>query len=251
MKDKLRDDLKIIRYVTSTERYKAIFFITLIAILYGTLALGIYTENFFESILMPFKFYLFNIIMFTLIFLNNLNLCSIFQKDFSFYIIRLKDKKAYIKTLVRLSVLNYLIYFLTVILLMMTILLLTSFNNISIYNYENYSISNAFYCIFYMFRYIIYGLLITISFTLININTNDRILIFIQLVFLAMFFNGNIMNMVEKREISLYIWTYLSTTTFITFGLEVVGSILILLILEVIFLLMYYISCKNKRMEIS
>ena len=73
MRNKLRNDFKILDYITSNEKYKAIFFVSMIVVIYGTLVLGIASDNFFDSILIPFQFPIFNILIFSLLFLNNLN----------------------------------------------------------------------------------------------------------------------------------------------------------------------------------
>ena len=71
MRNKLRNDFKILDYVTSNEKYKAIFFVSMIVVIYGTLVLGIASDNFFDSILIPFQFPIFNILIFSLLFLNH------------------------------------------------------------------------------------------------------------------------------------------------------------------------------------
>jgi hypothetical protein len=239
-----------LNYVTSNEKYKAIFFVSLIVVIYGSLALGLPAGNLFDSILVPFQFPIFNILLFSLLFLNNLNLCSIFRKDFNFYIIRLKSKKNYFKTMIELSIVNYLFHFLLIFLIMATLILLTTINNISIYDYQNYSISNLVYAIYYMFRYVIYGLVITTIFTLIYIATNDKISIIIEVLFLSMFLKSNMISLYAKDGISLFIWTYFSATTFNTFSLDVLSSIIVLLILEIFCFILFKII-NNKKVEIS
>lgn len=96
MKNRYRNEIQILNYVTTTEKYKGIFFTSFILSLYGGFVLGGSVDNFFNSILVPFQFSIFNIFLFSLVLLNNINVCSIFKNDFSFYIIRLKNKKEYI-----------------------------------------------------------------------------------------------------------------------------------------------------------
>ena len=250
MRNKLRNDFKILDYITSNEKYKAIFFVSMIVVIYGTLVLGIASDNFFDSILIPFQFPIFNILIFSLLFLNNLNLCSILKKDFSFYVIRLKNKKEYFKTLIRISTINYLFNFIIMLLFMFILLLLTTISNTSIHNYQNYNVSNFVYLLFYMFRYIIYGLLIMLISSLIYVNTNDKITLCFQLLFLSMFLQNNIINIYGKNNITLLIWSYFSGTTFSTFNLEILSSILVLLLLEFIYFFLFYISEKIKKVEI-
>ena len=46
-------------------------------------------------------FDIFNIFMFLILFINTLNICTTFDNEFSFYIIRLNNKKRYIKELLK------------------------------------------------------------------------------------------------------------------------------------------------------
>lgn len=248
MKNRLHKCFKIFNYITSNERYKAMFFVLIIISLYGSLTLGVHTGNFFDSILIPFQFNVFNIFLFSILFLSNLNIYSIFKKDFSFYIIRLKDKKTYIKTLITLSIINYIFNFIIVLLTMLIVFLLTTIHNTSVDNYLNYNINTCVYLMFYMFRYIIYGLLVMMIFTLVYVNTNKKISIGLKFLFLLMFMQCPVYY--SRSNISLLIWFYFNATTFSTFSMDVLGSILVLLILEVIFLLLLKLSKKSKRMEI-
>lgn len=127
---------------------------------------------------------------------------------------------------------------------------MTTISNTSILNYQNYNVSNFVYLLFYMFRYIIYGLLIMLISSLIYVNTNDKITLCFQLLFLSMFLQNNIINIYSKNNITLLIWSYFSGTTFSTFNLEILSSILVLLLLEFIYFFLFYISEKIKKVEI-
>ena len=133
---------------------------------------------------------------------------------------------------------------------MLILLLLTTISNTSIHSYQNYNINNFIYLLFYMFRYIIYGLLITLISSLIYVNTSDKVTICFQLFFLSMFLQNNIINIYSKNNITLLIWSYFSSTTFSTFNLEILSSILVLLFLELVYFFLFYISGKSKKVEI-
>ena len=254
MKSKYRNELKIINYITTTDKYKAIFFTTLILCLYGGFILGTSANNFFDSILVPLQFPIFNVFFFSIIFINNLNVCSILKKDFSFYTLRLKNKKEYIKFLLRVSAIMFLFHIIIIFLILFTCLFLTTFNNVEIYNYQNYfvnyGINNLTFCCFYCIRYILFGLLITIISSLIYINAGQKTAIVINIIFLIlMFYLGGTMTLYDS--FSLLIWSYFTSTMYTTFSLELSSSVFMVLILEIIILSLYHISKNNKRIEIS
>lgn len=254
MKNKYHNEMKIISYIMSTDRYKAIFFLSVILALYGGFALGTTMNNFWDSILVPIQFYIFNIILFAFIFLNNINACSIFKNDFSFYIIRLKNKREYIKTLVKISVIMYFIQIAIIFLFILMCLLLTTFKNTQIYPYEtyfgSYGISNLTFCIFYCIRYILFGLLITMVSTFVYLNFTPKITIVFEGIFLVlMYYFSAIVSL--RYTFSLLVWTYYTQTIYDTFSLEVASSVFMLLLLEVIVIVIYKLSLKNRRIEIT
>ena len=250
MKNKYHNELKIINYITSTDKYKAIFLITVTLCLYGGFVLGASKNNFFDSILVPLQFPIFNVFLFAIIFLNNINTCSIFKNDFSTYIIRLKSKKEYIKVLMRLSAIMFLFHFGLILLFLVMPLLLTTFNNLSTHTYQNYEISNLFFLLFYSLRYVIYGLLITMISTLIFINTNSKITIVVNSLFLLLlFYFGGII--AYQTKISLSIWSYFTITIYSTFNLEVFSSVCVMLLLEIIIGILYIVTIKNRKLAIT
>ena len=250
MKNKYHNELKILNYITSTDKYKAIFLLTVILCLYGGFALGTSKNNFFDSILVPLQFPIFNVFLFAIIFLNNINTCSIFKNNFPDYVIRLKSKKRYIKTLLRLSTTMFLFHFGLILLFLIMPLLLTTFNDLSIHAYQNYEISNLVFLLFYILRYAIYGTLITIISTLIFINTNSKITIVINGLFLLLlFYFGGII--AYQTNVSLSIWSYFTITLYSTFSLEVFSSVCTLLLLEIIIGILYILTIKNRKLAIT
>lgn len=249
MKNKYHNELKILNYITTTERYKLIFWLSVILCLYGGFVLGISKQNFFESLLVPLQFPIFNVFFFSIIFLNNINACSVFKNEFPNYILRLKNKKTYIRSLIRLSLLMFLFHFIIVFLLLLMILLLTTSNDLSIIPYQNYSINIALYLLFYCIRYIIFGMLITIISTLIFVNMGSKFTLLVDGIFLALlFYLGNIISL--KTNFSISIWSYFTITLYSSFSMELSCSLFMALILEIIVILLYWVSIHNKRVEI-
>ena len=251
MKNKYHNELKILSYIISTEKYKVIFFCSLILALYGSLVLGITADNFLDSILIPLRFPIFNIFMFAIIFVNNINTCTTFQNDFSFYIIRLKSKKEYIRTLIRLTIYMYLFHILVILLFIFIIFLLTTFKNIAIYTYQNYTINNLIYTCFYLIRYIIFGLLLTIISSLIYINTNEKVILTLDFIFLIFFLDMDFFLLQGKENMPLLIWSYFTYTFYSSFSLELAYSLGMLIILESIIIILYRLSLKSKKVIIT
>lgn len=249
MKSKYHNERKIIEYILTTDKFKTIFLLAVVISLYGGFVLGASINNFFDSILLPFSFSIFNIMFFSLVFFNNIILCSILNKEFSYYIMRLKTRKKYIGLLLRLSIVMFLILFFIVFCFILMCLFLTTFKDLSIHNYYNYSISNFVYCIFYLIRYILYGIVITIIFSLIYINTNLRItLIFSGLFLICMLCFGKVV--VGRNNVSFLIWSFFSITVYSSFNLEIISFLIMLLLLEVIAYFLYIFSINNRKMEI-
>ena len=251
MKNRYRNEIQILNYVTTTEKYKGIFFASFILSLYGGFVLGGSVDNFFNSILVPFQFSVFNIFLFSLVLLNNINVCSIFKNDFSFYIIRVKNKKEYIQAIIRMTVLMYFFHIFIMLLSIFACLLLTTFKDLSISFYQNYTINNFIYSCFYLMRYIVFGLLLTIIFSLIYVNTNDKFVLILQSFFLLLFLYFDNFQLEARTAFSLSIWSYFRNVIYESFSLEVLSSIFMMIILEVIIMFLYKLSLKNQKVMIT
>lgn len=254
MKKWLGRELRVLNYITSTEKYKIIFSCSIILSLYGTLVLGLSTDNFFNSFLIPFRFSTFNLLLFALLFLNNMNACSIFKNDFSFYIIRLKNKREFVKEMLKVSTMMYFFQISIIFLFLIMILLLTKAGNLEIYPYQNfyniYEVNNLVYCLFYFVRYIILGLLIMIISTLIYLNTNGRtVLLFNGFFLLLQFYFNDIVLVNPNFTINLFL--YFSASSFNSFMIEVSSSLLMIIVLEIIIMLFKFITRENRWVDVS
>lgn len=249
MKNKYRNEWKMIQYILSTERYKFIFILSILLSLYGGFVLGVPRENFIDSLLKPFTFYFFSIFFFALAFINNMNVCAILKEDFPYYVLRLKTKKEYVKMVIRLSIMLFFICFIVVLAFLLMCLFLTTFHNIEISPYKTYSITNLSYCLFHFLRYFLYGMLLIVISSLLYVNTNTKIVIGYAALILAFIFVNNVS--ISFVNIAPYFATsYFSQVNFPSFSIEVIWSLGILIALEVIVLLLYRITIKNKRIEV-
>ena len=163
---------------------------------------------------------------------------------------RLRNKKEYVNTTIRVSSLLYSIHFIIVIMIMLAWYMLTTFNNIDIHSYNTYAVSNIIYCVFYLFRYYVIGLLIMLISTMIQVNSKEKWAILFDVIFLFFqyYFNAYI---ILQDKVTLNVWKYFCIVNYSTFSLEVISSIFMILVLEIIILLFYYFTNKLKRMVIS
>lgn len=250
MKNKFHNQIAIINYITSTDKFKLLFFLAIIFSLYASLALGNSVDNLVDAIFIPFQFNIFNIIFFSLLFLNNLNTCSIFEKKFDFYIMRLQNKNKYIKESIKSSIIINLFYILIFLILYFSLFLIFRLNQFEIHNYANYNISNFIYLIYYLLRYIILAILINVIFTYVYINFKDIVTISINTIFLIFFLIKPI-SIEPLNNLNIVIWDFFTSTTFANFSLDLLSFLTLLIIIELIIIIIHNLTLLNKKVEIS
>lgn len=250
MKNKLHNQIKILNYITSTEKFKLIFIIIIILALYASIALSIPGDNYIDSSFIPFQFPIFNLIMSIAIFLNTLNTCTTFNKKFSNYIIRLENKENYIKELIKTTITMSIFYFILFLIIYFQILNIFKLSDISIHPYQSYQINNITYLIFYLLRYITYMVLFNIICTLLYINFKEKITLAISSLFLSGFLLTNI-QLEARTTFTINPWSYFTSTVYSSFINELCFSSLFLLIIQLIIFIIYKLTLKNKRWSIQ
>lgn len=248
MKNKIPKNFQIIDYIMSSQMFKAIFITTILVSLIGS---GVLTgKTYIESILIAFQNPIFNIMIFTLAFLNTINTCTVFDKNFNFYIIRLKNKKNYMIEVIKNTIILTLIYLLILYLMYFMILNLEQFGQFKIEPYLNYGITNLTYVIFYLIKYTILVVLINVISALIYLSLKNKWTILIDSLFLIGFMlAGN--DAAPIDTFSLNIWGYFGGIIFSSFTQEICCSILYILILEIICLSIFTITLKRKKLTIG
>lgn len=249
MKNKFRNQIKIISYLTSTEMFKILFIIGVIVAFYASFVLGSSTDNLIDAILIPYQFYIFNILFCALIFFNTMNTCITYEKDFSFYILRLENKKNYVREIIKNSIIVNLFYFLIYFLCYFTFLNLIKFENAQIHVYAIYTFSNLFYVIYYLARYMIILLLLGVISSLLYLNFGKTVPFLLNIVF---WIGMPLQGMIEPiSHISFVIWKFFNATTFSSFSLDICSSIGIIVLLEIIVLGLEFCTKKNRKLEIA
>ena len=245
MKNKTHNTYQILNYFASTDRYKIILILTIILCLYGSFALGL-NVTFTSSILNTFMFDIFNIFMFLILFINTLNICTTFDNEFSFYIIRLNNKKRYIKELLK-NVLIFNILHLTIFFLIyFTIKCFMTYEPGSYTLYQNYNITNNLYLIFYLGRYIILGLLFCLIESLIYINFKTKIVCIFNSLFIMGFLLSSSSDIINNKFL-IFPWSYFNNIKYSSFSMEILYSCIYILILLIISLLLYKFILKKKE----
>lgn len=221
--------------------------IIFLASLYGVLTIDLLHSNLYEHILFSLSntFYIMMIIL--LIVINIISLSYDFKSNS--IITKYKSYKEYTLNLLKINI----IYIIIVLLIS---LILTIFSSLYAVNFKIeiipflYNLTNLEYLLFYFSRMIIYLILLSIIIFYINITFGNIItLIFTSLISISLFINNNkIIDIIIK--IPIIITSYFKLNNFISFKLEVIASIIMLIILILIIYLLKYI-CIKKRLDIN
>ena len=243
LKNKLHNQFQIFNYLVSTNKFKLLFLISLILCIYGTIGLTSLDDTYIDTAITSFQFYIFNVFLFLVLFLNTLNTFTTFNKEFSNYIIRAK--------LSLLPCYSYFIFlFILIFIIYFMFLNVLKLNNIKIVPFIHYNINNLIYLLFYLFRYFIYALLIIIITTIIYINFKEKITLGISTLFLVGFldekFDASLVDTIILKP-----WSYFSTVWYKNFQIEIKYSIIYFLLLIFLVIILYFVTLKNKKWEIT
>ncbi len=220
--------------------------IIFLASLYGVLTIDLLHSNLYEHILFSLSntFYIMMIIL--LIVINIISLSYDFKSNS--IITKYKSYKEYTLNLLKINI----IYIIIVLLISF---ILTIFSSLYAVNFKIeiipflYNLTNLGYLLFYFSRMIIYLILLSIIIFYINITFGNIItLIFTSLISISLFINNKIIDSIIK--IPIIITSYFKLNNFISFKLEVIASIIMLIILILIIYLLKYI-CIKKRLDIN
>ncbi|MBS7020853.1 MAG: hypothetical protein KH135_03150 [Firmicutes bacterium] len=222
MKNKWGRNLSIIQYVTSNEKFKMIFFASILLCLYGTFGLTLKANNYIDAIYIVFTFPLFNLLLFSLLLFYTFQVCTLFYDEFDAYQIRLKNKKAYLKELLKIVILSNLFYLLVFLLLFFIFLNMTNYGYFRIHDWNQYGINNLIYVLFYMIRYFIYGILFCLMIALLYRPYHQKSVMLSFVLFLSGFlFCSN-----TKAEVSTMLlpWNYYHMVCYDSFQVELLSS---------------------------
>lgn len=249
VKNKFYNQLQIFKYITSTDKFKIVFMCLVLISLYGSIVLGAGQRDVINSMYITFIMPQFNICLFTILFINTFNVCSTFDKYFDFYIIRLKNKKNYIKEMLKNVIFLNVVCLILFFLIYISILYFLKSGKVEIYTYINYSINTLSYLGFFLVRYICIILIISMLQMLLYINFKSKITMLIGLFFLSGFIIYE-QSSFYSSSFTLNIWRYFNLIYYSSFGQEVCYSVLFILILEIILFITYLLTTNNKKIDI-
>ena len=236
-KKKLDSTTEILNFITKTSKFKAIIILSIIISLYGSFVLSAGVENYFNAVLVTFQFSTFNALLFLILFINTINVCSIFNKYY-FYIIRLNNKQVYLKELIKLVVRANLIVIGIIIISYLAFLNLVEFQYLFPADYNGY-VNNIIYTVFYLIRYIIIAILISIISIISHVKLGEKTTIIINIMFIAFFWIVPNTNLTIAGSFSIRPWKYFESIRYESFSLEINYSVLFIFILEIITYLLY------------
>lgn len=250
---KMRNIYSILNTITNSEWYKLIYVLSLILAIYGGLVLSINSDDFISAVLKVFQFPIFNLLLFSLFFLNTLHVSVSFNRDFSFYIIRLGSRKKYVRKLLQLVTLMNLFHLLIFFLLFLLFLNLNYFGKINIELYQNYSISNLTYMLFFLTRYILILLLVcTFSSLIFTVVGKSSSLIYNGIILLGFMPQSMYVKRTKFVWEAFFPWYYLTAElTYRSFVTELIHSSIFVLSIAIFTYILYSITIRNNKWRIA
>lgn len=249
MKKKL--DNYIIDTITRTSKFKVLFILSIFLAFFGAYGLGANNKDFFGTILISFSSGYFNLGFFLLLFLNTIHFCSWFS-HYDSYIIRLQDKKNYLKQMLRQGLKLNLTWMLSFFFIYLIILFFTNFGYFQVSKIFSYEISSYIYTIFYLLRYFGFACLLSLFIICFYVFLGERKTMILSFIFfigysLALFLDIDF----SRNNFKILFYSYYMLYDYGSFSLEVFYSVLYLLLLEFFISFFIYIFMKSKRNLLS
>lgn len=238
----------IVKNIYNSPYYKISILFNLLIAIYGCLILGANQDNYFYTILITHSNPYFNVLFVSLIMINSINTLNILSKYN--LIVRLDNKKNYIKTLIKTIIHMNIISIFSYLLMYFSLLNITQISYIKIENFSMYNINIIIYMIFYLIRYFVFILLSTTIFSLLLIKFKKTRVYPLIIIFIVGFLFAQ-RNIITISEFSPFIWKYLTLANFGTFTTDVNYSILYCLIMEIIIYLIYKLIVYSKKIKFN
>ncbi len=245
-KKNLFNDQTLTDFITKTSTFKIILFFTIVTAFYGAYVIGYGIDGFFEPIIFSHTNSYYNVMFFAVLALNTINTSRIFTENTD-YIIRLDNRKNYLKKLVvivtKVNILLIIIHLFS----FFTILLFTKFDNFKITEYLDYDINNLSYSVFLLLRYYIYAILFSIINSLFYERFGEKKTMIIDFIFVICFGFGISSSMMESN-FSFLPWEYFKLKNYGSFSKEIIISIFYLIIIEVLAIILFKIISQRKKL---
>lgn len=244
---KKRLDNYIIDTITSTPQFKILFILSIFLAFYGAYGLGVNNKDFFGTILISFSSGYFNLGFLLLLFVNTIYFCSWFSR-YDSYIIRLQDKKNYLRQMVHQGLKLNLIWLLCFFLIYLIILFFTNFGYFQGSEIFDYGITSHIYVVFYLIRYFSLSSFLSLFIICFYIFLGEKKTMVLSFIFfigyiLTFFLDVNL----SSNAFKILPYSYYTLYDYGSFSLEIVYSFLYLLLLGILFyiLICIFLRCKS------
>lgn len=230
--------------ISKTGFYRICIAFSILLAIYGSIVLGANQKDFFNTILISHSNIYFNIIFFSILFINTINTCSYFSNDYN-YVLRLTDKRKYIEELMKIVVFNNFLWCVIFSFLFFSFLNITQFSFIKFYNMNTYGISISVFAIYYIIRYYLFAILFSLIISLFYIKYKDKktyiLILFFFLSFITIKFNK------EINTFLLFPSAYFHLINYGSFINDLNYSLGFCIVLEIMILALKRINIINKK----
>lgn len=245
MKSKLSNFYNIVNYIMSKEKFKMIYLIAILICIYGAFFISAGNKiGVVDGMLICFSFIWFNIAIIFLFLLNTFNICSVFNDEFDFLILRLKSKKNVIKQIIKYTFIINMLLFVMVLVIVFSFMLIAKFGNLGIKN-GKYDILNAVYLLFYLARYIFVIIFLAILNSLLYYKINNKIFI-VDFIFCIGLFTFSL-SAKESCWYNIAPYNFLCNVSYDSFISELLSTVLFMLFTFAIIYVIFMILTKKEK----
>ena len=235
--------------IGKTYYFKMILILSFAVAYYGTNVLGNNGgTDIFSILLYSHSINYFNVMVFLLIFLNTLNSFYVVKQNYN-YLIRIEDKKKYIKILIKTI---FLVNIIWIFLFLMMFIVITLFGYVEFINLNTisyYKINIMCYTLFYLVRYYAIGLLFSMIFGLLLNKLEEKVVYFLFFIFeLGLLFTVADSN--PLNSLLVFPFKYFNMSLFNSFYLEICSSFIFFVILYFIFMIFYKCVSSNYKIKV-
>ncbi len=247
----MRSRIEILKFIFKTDVSKFVVLLSIVIGLFaGNTLISRETQGYFISLFHVYVTASFHAIVLAILLINSIHSMKIFEK-LDFYIMRVRNKRNYIKSLLIITSLSNFFIITLIFVIVLCCLNMNSSFSLGIVSYELYGISNVVYLFFFLMRYIIITLIL-MSIHVLAFKILNRILVFIiDIYFLTSVFlysyKVNTINTIWKMP--LLPQDYYFPLQCNIFSLEIGISIIFILLLLLIYCVLARLAC-NKMSQV-
>ena len=235
------------RYIASTPKFRALYFVALIIAVHGGYTLVENAGSLKIAIFFPFTFNYFNLFVFCIFSILTIYTCSSFEQ-FNFYTIRMKTKKRYIIELLGIVIFTNFMFLLMFLFLFLAAAIVKQGFSLEDVAYF-YDMSIGQYSIFYLLRYFILLLFTTTIITLLHAILNSKFTMLIVGILLCGFLKNTEFMKMDIVGFQWLPWKYFTTPNYESFTREIHFSLIYLtnIVLLIIGIIHLYLNVEKLK----